>query len=115
MRKPISRRTAHDQCPIDTVAKITPYLMALGHYHEIHSGHVGSYTGLVAGPDMQDYPDVYIVTDPKTRALFQELTARIRAGESKAVEELRRMMKLTGPGEPAGPEPRPAKRRAAAK
>ncbi len=87
--------------------------MALGHYHEKHSGQNDSYTGFWADNDILDFPDVYIVSDPKTRAKFRALAAEIRAGESKAVKELRRMMKLSGPDEPARPKRVPAKRRAA--
>ncbi len=115
MRTPRRRKDPHvdERCALDTIAKLTPFLMALGHYHEKHGGHADSYTGLWAGNDILELPDVYVVSDPKTRAKFRALAAEIRAGESKAVKELRRMMKLSGPDEPARGKPAPAKRRTA--
>jgi hypothetical protein len=97
------------------MSKMTPYLMALAHYHENHGGHAGSYTGFWAADDILEFPDVYVVSDPKARARFRALADEIRAGESKAVKELRRMMKLPDPEPTARPEPAPGKRRAAAK
>ncbi len=103
----------HDKCALDTMAKMTPYLMAIAHYHEQHSGHVGSYSGFWAGDDILEFPDVYVVSDPKTRAKFRALADQINAEKSKDVKELRRMLKLSGPDDTPRTKTAPAKRRAA--
>ena len=103
----------HDRCDADTMRKCWPYLAALGHFHEEHSGHKETVTQFVAPRDMQEYPDVFIVTDPAARLLFQELAEKVRAKESKSVQELERMYRLDTDQSTTGSarqKPRPVQR-----
>jgi hypothetical protein len=98
-------RRKHNNCGAGTIDQLYPYLEMLTHYHLKHGGHASTYTGLTAAHDAQEWPDVYIVTDPSIRRQFKELTETIDAREDSGVMELERIHALSA-DDPARRKPR---------
>lgn len=89
----MARKKDH-RCGVDTPGKCQDSCYDLAHYHLAHAPEVcrKSYTWFEA--QLDGFPDIFVISDPETRAAFRQFAADLVIKKSKAVKELERLFGL---------------------
>lgn len=91
------RKRKEEPCYADHVARLTNAIGALVHYHLVHTDEGSKRTYTRLQDRREEWPDVYIVSNPESKAAFAEFANTMKAKHGKAVTELEKLFALEAP------------------